>query len=70
MNNAEGEELVAESVVVPPNEAITKTFKDLPLAKSMTAIIDAKDDYDIDNQQTVLLQTTTSKLLLIKACIN
>ncbi len=64
LNNAEGEELVAESVVVPPNEAITKTFKDLPLAKSMTAIIDAKDDYDIDNQQTVLLQTTTSKIIV------
>jgi len=62
LQNAEGEELVAESVVVPPNEAITKTFKDLPLAKSMTATIDAKDDYAVDNQQTVLLQTTTSKI--------
>ncbi|KUF36267.1 MULTISPECIES: vWA domain-containing protein [unclassified Lysinibacillus] len=64
IQNAEGEELVAERVVVPPNEAITKTFKDLPLAKSMTAIIDANDDYAVDNQQTVLLQTTTSKIVV------
>ncbi|WP_238542747.1 vWA domain-containing protein [Lysinibacillus boronitolerans] len=64
LKNAEGEELVAESVVVPPNEAITKTFKDLPIAKSMTATIDAKDDYAVDNQQTVLLQTTSSKIVV------
>lgn len=64
LQNAEGKEVVAESVVVPPNEAITKTFKDLPLTKSMTALIDAKDDYEVDNQQTVLLQTATSKMVV------
>lgn len=64
LQNAEGKEVVAESFVVPPNEAITKTFKDLPLTKSMTALIDAKDDYEVDNQQTVLLQTTTSKMVV------
>ncbi|ACA38931.1 conserved hypothetical protein [Lysinibacillus sphaericus C3-41] len=30
----------------------------------MTAIIDAQDDYDVDNQQTVLLQTATSKIVV------
>lgn len=64
LQNAEGKEVVAESVVVPPNEAITKTFKNLPLTKSMTALIDAKDDYKVDNQQTVLLQTDTSKMVV------
>lgn len=64
LQNAEGKEVVAESVVVPPNEAITKTFKNLPLTKSMTALIDAKDDYQVDNQQTVLLQTDTSKMVV------
>jgi hypothetical protein len=64
LQNAEGKEVVAESVVVPPNEAITKTFKELPLTQSMTAIIDAKDDYEVDNQQTVLLQTATSKMVV------
>ncbi len=64
LQNAEGKEVVAESVVVPPNEAITKTFKNLPLTKSMTALIDAKDDYQVDNQQTVLLQTETSKMVV------
>lgn len=64
LQNAEGNELVADSVVLPPNEMITKTFKDLPFDKTMMARIDAQDDYAIDNEQTVLLQTTTAKLVI------
>ncbi|MFA1737269.1 vWA domain-containing protein [Lysinibacillus fusiformis] len=64
LQNAKGKELVAENIAVPPKEAITKTFKELPLEKSMTAIIDAQDDYSVDNQQTVLLQTATSKIVV------
>ncbi len=62
--NEEGKELVAENIAVPPKEEITKTFKELPLEKSMTAIIDVRDDYAVDNQQTVLLQTATSKIVV------
>lgn len=64
LENAEGNEIVAESVTLPPSEAVTKTFKDLPLEDTMTAKIDAKDDYAVDNSQTVLLQTATSKVVI------
>jgi len=64
IENIKGKEIVAESVVLPPNEAITKTFKDLPLEDTMTAKIDAKDDYAVDNSQPVLLQTATSKVVV------
>jgi len=64
IENVKGKEVIAESVALPPNEAITKTFKDLPLEDTMTAKIDAKDDYAVDNSQTVLLQTTTSKIVV------
>ncbi|MCL1695684.1 BatA and WFA domain-containing protein [Lysinibacillus sp. BPa_S21] len=64
IENAKGKELVSESVILPPSEAVTKTFKDLHLEDSMTAKIDAKDDYAVDNTQTVLLQTATSKVIV------
>ena len=64
IENVKGKEIVAESVVLPPNEAITKTFKDLPLEDTMTAKIDANDDYAVDNSQPVLLQTATSKVVV------
>lgn len=64
IENVKGKEIVTESVALPPNEAVTKTFKDLPLEDTMTAKIDAKDDYTVDNSQTVLLQTATSKVIV------
>ncbi|MGE7689029.1 vWA domain-containing protein [Lysinibacillus sp. NPDC097214] len=64
IENAKGKELVSESVALPPNEAVAKNFKDLPLEDTMTAKIDAKDDYAVDNSQTVLLQTATSKVVV------
>jgi len=64
IENAKAKELVSESVALPPNEAVTKTFKDLSLEDTMTAKIDAKDDYAVDNSQTVLLQTATSKVVV------
>ncbi|MFJ7184878.1 vWA domain-containing protein [Lysinibacillus xylanilyticus] len=64
IENVKGKEVIAESVALPPNEAITKTFKDLPLEDTMTAKIDARDDYAVDNSQTVLLQATTSKIVV------
>ncbi|WP_107923240.1 vWA domain-containing protein [Lysinibacillus parviboronicapiens] len=64
LENAKGEEVITEKVTIPANEAVTKTFKDLPLVDSMTAIIDVQDDYAIDNSQSVLLQTATSKVVV------
>ncbi|WP_285397453.1 BatA and WFA domain-containing protein [Lysinibacillus sp. fls2-241-R2A-57] len=62
--NEKGNEIVAESVTLPPNETVKKTFKDLPLENTMTARIDTNDDYVVDNSQTVLLQTATSKVVV------
>lgn len=64
LQNAEDEDVITEKITLPANEAVTKTFKDLPLADSMTAIIDGQDDYAIDNTQSVLLQTATSKVVV------
>ncbi|MEK5230925.1 BatA and WFA domain-containing protein [Lysinibacillus sp. FSL K6-0232] len=64
LHDATNHELVADSVIVPPQETMTKTYKDLPFDKTITAHIDAKDDYAMDNKQTVLLQTTTAKLVI------
>lgn len=64
IKNVKGKELVSESVILPSKEAVTKTFKELPLEDTMMANIDAKDDYAVDNSQTVLLQTATSKVVV------
>ncbi|MGE7090091.1 vWA domain-containing protein [Lysinibacillus sp. NPDC048646] len=64
LENAKGEEVITEKITLPANEAVTKTFKDLPLVDSMTATIDVQDDYAIDNSQSVLLQTATSKVIV------
>lgn len=64
IENTKGKELVSESVILPSKEAVTKTFKELPLENTLMANIDAKDDYAVDNSQTVLLQTATSKVVV------
>jgi len=64
LQNAENNKVVSEDITLPPNEAVTKTFKDLPLEDTLTATIAVVDDYTVDNSQTVLLQTTTSKIVV------
>lgn len=64
LQNEKGEEIIAEEITLPANEAVTKTFKDLPLTNTMSATLDVQDDYAIDNSQAVLLQTTTSKIVV------
>lgn len=64
LQNAENNKIVSEDITLPPNEAVTKTFKDLPLEDTLTATIAVDDDYTVDNLQTVLLQTTTSKIVV------
>ncbi|QDQ01529.1 VWA domain-containing protein [Lysinibacillus fusiformis] len=66
LQNAKGEDVIAEKVTLPANEAVTKTFKDLPLVDTITATIDVQDDYAIDNTQSVLLHTATSKVVVDK----
>lgn len=64
LQDAKGEEIITEEVTLPANEAVTKTFKDLSLSDTLSATIDIQDDYAIDNTQTVLLQTATSKIVV------
>jgi len=64
LQNAENNKVVSEDITLPPKEAVTKTFKDLPLEDTLTATIAVDDDYTVDNSQTVLLQTTTSKIVV------
>lgn len=64
LQNAENNKVVSEDITLPPNEAVTKTFKDLPLEDTLTATIAVDDDYTVDNSQTVLLQTATSKIVV------
>jgi len=64
LENEKGNEIAAESVTLLPNETVKKTFKDLPLENTMTARLDTNDDYVVDNSQTVLLQTATSKVVV------
>ena len=64
LQDAKGEEVITEEVKLPANEAVTKTFKDLPLTNTMSASLDIQDDYAIDNTQTVLLQSTTTKIVV------
>lgn len=64
LQNAENNKVLSEDITLPPNEAVTKTFKDLPLETTLTATIDVEDDYAVDNSQTVLLQTATSKIVV------
>lgn len=64
LQNEKGEEVIAEEITLPANEAVTKTFKDMPLSNTMSAMLDVQDDYAVDNTQTVLLQTAASKLVV------
>lgn len=64
LQNGENNKVVSEDITLPPNEAVTKTFKDLPLEDTLTATIAVDDDYAVDNSQTVLLQTASSKLVV------
>ncbi|WP_107838713.1 vWA domain-containing protein [Metasolibacillus meyeri] len=62
--DADNKELVSEKVNIPAKEIVAKTFKDLPVTQTMTAKIDANDDYLVDNTQTALLQTTSAALVV------
>lgn len=62
LQNSKGDVLIDEPISLAANEAMSKSFKDLPLMDTVTAKIDVKDDYAIDNIQSVVLQTATSNI--------
>ncbi|UDK95615.1 VWA domain-containing protein [Lysinibacillus sphaericus] len=64
LQNSKGDVLVDEPISLAANEAMSKSFKDLPLMDTVTAKIDVKDDYAIDNIQSVVLQTATSNIVV------
>jgi hypothetical protein len=64
LQNNQGEVIIDEQISLTANEATTKTFKDLPLMDTITAKIDVKDDYAVDNTQSVVLQTATSNIVV------
>ncbi|MFX3674266.1 MAG: BatA and WFA domain-containing protein [Paenisporosarcina sp.] len=56
-----GEIVGEENVVIPPNEIISLSFKDLPISSGLTAILEIDDDYSVDNETSVLLQQQVSQ---------
>lgn len=64
LQNNQGEVIMDEKISLSANEATTKTFKDLPLMDTITANIDVKDDYAVDNTQSVVLQTATANIVV------
>lgn len=64
LQNSKGDVLIDEPVSLAATETMSKSFKDLPLMDTVTAKIDVKDDYAIDNIQSVVLQTATSNIVV------
>ncbi len=64
LQNSKGDVLVDEPISLAANEAMSKSFKDLPLMDTVTAKINVKDDYAIDNIQSVVLQTATANIVV------
>lgn len=64
LQNSKGDVLIDEPISLAANETMSKSFKDLPLMDTVTAKIDVKDDYAIDNIQSVVLQTATSNIVV------
>lgn len=64
LQNSKGDVLIDEPVSLAATETMSKSFKDLPLMDTVTAKIDVKDDYVIDNIQSVVLQTATSNIVV------
>jgi len=56
-----GELLVEETIVIPSQDTLSLSFKDLPVSSGLTAFIEIDDDYDVDNEMTVLLQQSASQ---------
>lgn len=53
--------VVEESVVIPANDTLSLSYKDLPKEVGLTAMLQIDDDYAVDNEATVLLQKQSSQ---------
>lgn len=53
--------VVKEDVLIPPNEIVSLSFKDLPNETGLVARLNIEDDYSVDNETTVLLQQQDSQ---------
>ncbi|MET1014297.1 MAG: BatA and WFA domain-containing protein [Paenisporosarcina sp.] len=53
--------LYSETVSIPSNDTLSLSMKDIPIASGLKATLKINDDYTIDNESTVLLQSQTSQ---------
>lgn len=57
----DNELIYSEPVSIPAKDTLSLSMKELPLASGLKAILQIEDDYQIDNESTVLLQSQTSQ---------
>jgi len=55
------EVLVNEPVIIPANDTLDLSFKDLPATGGLKATLQIEDDYTVDNESAVLLQQQTAQ---------
>ena len=55
----DNELIYSEPVSIPAKDTLSISMKELPLASGLKAILEIDDDYQIDNESTVLLQSQT-----------
>jgi len=53
--------LVNESVVIPAQDTLDLSFKELPATSGLQASLLIEDDYPVDNESTILLQQQSSQ---------
>ncbi|MCZ8536476.1 BatA and WFA domain-containing protein [Paenisporosarcina quisquiliarum] len=62
IRSIENEEvLLKESVVIPANDTLSLSFKELPSAEGLKATLQIADDYKIDNESFVLMQKQSAQ---------
>ncbi|MEI4771815.1 BatA and WFA domain-containing protein [Psychrobacillus sp. FJAT-51614] len=60
----ENKELVKENITIPPNETITLSFNELIESTLLTASLNVKDQYVLDNSMNIFLQDQFSKVFI------
>ncbi|MDN4495437.1 vWA domain-containing protein [Ureibacillus aquaedulcis] len=62
--DGENKRIVQEEVALQGGEEWSKTFEDLPMTNLLTATIQAKDDYKMDNAMVTLVGSGTSEIVI------
>ena len=57
-------DVIKESVMLPPNEAVTLSFNELEEATFLKATIEVSDDYLLDNEMVVFMHDQLSKIYI------